>query len=301
MKKIDDASAEGRAVSIIVPTMCQAARARLLSRAVESIVDQSGVRVEIIVVVNGDKYDQPLVESLERDSRLRVVRLSDGNVSMARYEGVARATGDYIGFLDDDDELLPGALSARVNLFKGRETVDVVVTNGFEHVAGQDTPNIKVGSAAEILQNPGASLLRQNWFASPASLFRAVSVERESFRFSHRYFEWTYLFFVLLSKGKRFYYDEMLTYRVYKDNPLSISKSDEYMLAYADFLLVLSKLPLEPSIKRNIKEKYVNALNTQASLELAQTKRLRAWRSHLKCLASGGWRYFTFTRFLLMP
>jgi hypothetical protein len=119
------------------------------------------------------------------------------------------------------------------------------------------------------------------------------------FDFQYKYFEWTYLFFLLLSERKRIYFRDALTYRKYEDNPLSISKSVEYGSAYPGFLLKLMALKLEPDVKRGIKAKYLNALNTQANLELSQGRKWRAWQAHLKCLSSGGWRYLAFTRHLL--
>ena len=287
-------------ISVIVPTTCQASRAMLLHRAVESICTQCDVSLEVLIVVNGARYDQKLITALERDVRLRVIRLEEANVSAARYKGVQQATGDFFCFLDDDDEFLPHALSHRANIFRQYDSVDVVVTNGFEHSAGLDTPLVTPGSASEISESPGKSFLRSNWFASPAALFRAKSIDPELFNFTYKYFEWTYLFFLLLSREKRFYYDEAFSYRKYEDNPLSVSKSIEYSMAYPEFLLSLAELHLEPSINRAIREKYLTALNSRSVLEMQQGSWGRAWRSHMKCLLSGGWRYLPYTRKLVI-
>lgn len=293
-------SSFGSTISVIVPTTCQASRAMLLHRAVESICTHSEVSLEVLIVVNGTRYDQQLITVLEQDARLRVIRLEQANVSAARYEGLRQATGDFFCFLDDDDEFLPHALSHRLNIFRQYDSVDVVVTNGFEHRAGSDIPLVTPGSAIEISENPGKSFLRSNWFASPAALFRAKSIDPELFNFSYKYFEWTYLFFSLLSKGKRFCYDEAFSYRKYEDNPLSVSKSMEYSMAYPDFLLSLAELRLEPDINRAIHEKYLTALNSRSVLEMQQGSWGRAWRSHIKCLLSGGWRYLPYTRKLVI-
>ena len=300
MQDSSQISSFGSTISVIVPTMCQASRAMLLHRAIESICTQCEVSLEVLIVVNGTRYDQQLISLLEQDMRLRVIRLEEANVSAARYKGVQQATGDFFCFLDDDDEFLPGALSQRVNIFHQRADVDVVVTNGFEHRAGLDSPLVTPGSASEIAENPGESFLRNNWFASPAALFRAKSIDCELFNFSYKYFEWTYLFFLLLAKGKRFFYDDAFSYRKYEDNPLSSSKSMEYSMAYPDFLLSLAELPLAPNITSTIREKYLTALNSRSILEMQQGSWGRAWRSHMKCLLSGGWRYLPYTRKLVI-
>ena len=293
--------AESHSVSIIIPTMCQAARAALLMRAIQSVVTQAGVSVEILVVINGDKCDADLATRLEHDARLRVIRLNDANVSIARHEGVRQAKGDFFCFLDDDDEFLPGGLFCRASILVQNELIDVAVTNGYEHCAGEDLPLVKQGIAESITSDPGVSFFHGNWFASPASLFRAKTIGSELFDFSFKYFEWTYLFFLLLSRGKRFHYVETLTYRKYEDNPLSISKSIEYTIAYPDFLQSLAQLPVGPDIKRLIRKRYVTALNTQSGIELKQGCWTRAWKTHIKCLINGGWQYLPYTRHLLIP
>lgn len=300
MQNTSNLSTYINAVTVIVPTTCQASRTLLLHRAVESICTQCDVSLEVLIIVNGAKYDQQLITVLEQDMRLRVIRLEEANVSAARYKGVQQATGDFFCFLDDDDEFLPHALSHRVNIFRQYDSVDVVVTNGFEHRAGLDTPLVTPGSASEISESPGKSFFRSNWFASPAALFRSKSIAPELFNFSFKYFEWTYLFFLLLSQDKRFFYDEAFTYRKYEDNPLSVSKSIEYSLAYPEFLLSLAELHLEPSTNRAIRGKYLTALNSRSVLEMQQGYWGRAWRSHIKCLLSGGWRYLPYTRKLVI-
>lgn len=292
--------AKGHSVSVIIPTMCQTAREALLMRAIESVATQSGVSLEILVVINGDKYDTDLATRLEHDVRLRVIRLNAANVSVARYEGVLQATGDFFCFLDDDDEYLPEGLARRIEILGREKLIDIVVTNGYEHFAGNDAPLVERGIAEEIMRNPGVSFFQGNWFASPAALFRAKDVDPELFNFSYRYFEWTYLFFRLLSVGKRFYYDEEITYRVYKDNLLSVSKSIEYAIAYPGFLLSLAQLPVAPDIRQLIRKRYVTALNARSAVELKQGLWIQAWKTHIKCLLNGGWQYLPYIRHLLI-
>jgi glycosyltransferase involved in cell wall biosynthesis len=288
-----------KTVSVIIPTMCEASRSVLIHRAIESVLTQSGVIVEILIIINGNRYDQQLAATLKTNSRLNLIWLDVANVSTARYKGVCHAQGEYFCFLDDDDEFLPGALQGRVSLFTGHNDVDIVVTNGFEHRSGIDSPLVTLDSSNEIMKDLGGSFLRTNWFSSPAALFKSKTIDSELFNFNYKYFEWTYLFFLLLSKDKRFHYDEMLSFRKYEDNPLSVSKSLEYATDYPVFLQSLKMMPLDPIIKSKINDKYVTALNTRSNFELNQGLLLRAWISHFRCLANGGWQYLPYTRHLI--
>lgn len=288
-------------VSVIVPTTCSSPREPLINRAIESILTQTGIDLEVLVIANGNHIDEKLIGSLERNSRLQVVRLTQGNVSAARYAGVERAKSEYFCFLDDDDEYLPGALKKRVDLFQTNSLADVIVTNGFEHLDGEDVIFVKAEFIEEILDNQGRSFLKKNWFASPAALFRSNSVSPRLFDFNLKYFEWTYLFFLLTCENIRFHFDESLTYRKHEDNTLSISKSAEYAMAHPEFLLTLLKFPLEPELQHIINDKYISALNGLSNFELRRGNRWAAWKAHLKCLGNGGWKYLPYTRRFVLP
>lgn len=282
-------------VSIIIPTTCEGGREPLVRRSIASVLNQD-VEIDLIVVVNGDRFDPSLLSKLQQNPALKVRQLAQGNVSAARFHGLSNARGQFFGFLDDDDEFLPRALAQRVALFS--DDVDVVVTNGY-HYDVAETRLVPASITADANTDPAGSFFRCNWFASPASLFRSTTVEKSLFDITIKHFEWTYLFFSLLSQRKTIRYHDCITYRVYEDTPLSVSKSIDYALAYPDFLLTLMRLHRDPRHRNLLRHKYVGALNGVSKLELSRGRRTAAWTAHIKCLASGGWGYLPYTRHLL--
>src|SRR6187549_269028 len=96
-------------ITIIIPTACEARRVSLLHRALDSVVAQEGVDVHPVVVVNGSRVDESLCASIVARPGVTVLRRDEGNVSAARRAGMRLVDGAYFGFLDDDDEFLPGA------------------------------------------------------------------------------------------------------------------------------------------------------------------------------------------------
>jgi glycosyltransferase involved in cell wall biosynthesis len=282
-------------VSIVIPTSAERSRRSMLDRAIGTAYEQA-CAVEIIVVVNGNRVDRQALADIEADERVaRVMRLDEGNVSAARYAGLEAATGDYFGFLDDDDELLPNAMSTRLALF--RPDRDVVSTNGYVVEAGKPDA---IFVPLELDPNAGldTSVLEFNWFLSFSSLFRTASVPRSLFDVRLRYFEWSYLFFKLLDAGVRIHFTHEPTYRKHEDHPVSVSRSIDYELSYTDLLLRLRAFRMSPAARRMLRDKYVRGLAGLRELELRRGHRGAAWAAHLRCIANGGWRHLPATRSL---
>lgn len=288
-------------ISVIIPTTCETSRSELLLRAINSVEAQEGVIVEVLLICNGSRQDGQLLAYLERQEGLRVLRMQEGNVSKARYLGVRNVNCEFFCFLDDDDEFMPGCLRQRLVVMKHDLDCDVVVTNGFDHALGKDLPSVLPELGLVINSDICGTFLQQNWFSSPASMFRAKRIKAELFDFAFKYFEWTYLFFLLVSLQKKIVFDNVITYRRYIDNPLSVSKSIEYALAYPDFLIEVQRLNLSKNVKCVINQKYVNALNLRSNIYRERGQWLDAWKSHLACLVHGGGRYLSYTRHLLFP
>ena len=107
-------------VSVIVATF---GRDELLNRALASLSKQTHRDLEIVVVDDNEDASVSLrVDELLNDFRaghsgLPVVCVKNGcrlGSARARNAGIAVATGEYITFLDDDDEYLPEKIEAQV-------------------------------------------------------------------------------------------------------------------------------------------------------------------------------------------
>ncbi len=99
-------------VSIIIPTRN---RPVLVRRAVHTVLNQTHTDWELIVVDDGS--DVPVTPNLLRtdDPRVTVLRREDGTgVSAARNAGIARASGSWVAFLDDDDYWAPEKLAIQL-------------------------------------------------------------------------------------------------------------------------------------------------------------------------------------------
>jgi glycosyltransferase involved in cell wall biosynthesis len=115
------------AVSVIVPTFNRAA---LIGASVESLLAQSGVDFEVVVVDDGSTDDTLARLRAISDPRLRVVAAAHGGVAMARNAGLAEARGRYVAFHDSDDVALPGRLARPVAVLSERPELGLVIMNG---------------------------------------------------------------------------------------------------------------------------------------------------------------------------
>ena len=103
-------------VSVIVPTHD---RADLLPRAVSSVLDQTYTDFEIIVVDDASTDETRDVIAGFTDPRIRSIRREQsGGTSAARNAGISVARGEYMAFLDDDDEWLPYALENLLSILE---------------------------------------------------------------------------------------------------------------------------------------------------------------------------------------
>ena len=86
-------------ISVIVPVYNVEA---YLPKCLESIIDQTYKRLEIILVDDGSTDNSGYIcdSYARKDSRVIVIHQSNFGVSAARNEGIKIATGDYICFVD---------------------------------------------------------------------------------------------------------------------------------------------------------------------------------------------------------
>ncbi len=112
------------AVSVIIPAYN---RADTIVRSLKSVVAQSFTDWEAIVVDDGSKDDSAGMAT-GLDPRIRVIRQENQGLSAARNTGVAAAAGEYISFLDSDDEWLPHHLEICIGFLRAYPDQQFVTT-----------------------------------------------------------------------------------------------------------------------------------------------------------------------------
>lgn len=112
-------------ISIVTPSFNQG---RFLQQTMRSVLEQ-GCDVEYIVIDGGSTDGS--AELLDRYSRRLAYWHSrrDGGQTDALNQGLARATGDVVGWINSDDYYLPNAFRSALQRFESPDRPDVVYGN----------------------------------------------------------------------------------------------------------------------------------------------------------------------------
>jgi len=136
-------------ISVLVPVYNVE---QYLEECLESIINQKYRKLEIILVDDGstDKSGEICDEYAKKDSRIKVIHQKNQGVAAARNVSIAKATGDYIGFVDSDDFIVPDMYKNMISLAE-KYHADIVMCNAkYTDQYGQNIPNY--GSAKSIAE-----------------------------------------------------------------------------------------------------------------------------------------------------
>lgn len=102
-------------VSVVVPIYKVE---KYLSSCIESIINQTYKKIEIILVDDGSPDSCPRIcdSYADLDSRIVVIHKKNGGLSDARNVGIGKSTGEYITFVDSDDRLEAEFIELLLNL-----------------------------------------------------------------------------------------------------------------------------------------------------------------------------------------
>ena len=122
-------------LSVVIPTRN---RAHLVREAIESALAQRPGQVQVIVVDDGSTDNTAALLRHTYGSCIDLLTLPGRHgAGAARNAGVRLATGELLGFLDDDDLWLPGKLDAELRVLERFPNAEAVVTDGLSFLEGQ--------------------------------------------------------------------------------------------------------------------------------------------------------------------
>jgi len=181
-------------VSIIIPTY---KRPDLLKKAITSVLIQKDVSFEIIVVNDFNDDLKPLINSFN-DVRINLLfNNRKKGANGARNTGILNSNGDYIAFLDDDDEWLPNKLVKQMDVLKEMDSSWGGAYCGFkffEYDKWFIKTNLKSGNLfTDLLTgknecNAGSTLMVKKYIFNEIGLFDEKLQRHQDLEFLIRFF-----------------------------------------------------------------------------------------------------------------
>lgn len=136
-------------ISIVIPLYNKEAS---IAQSLKSVLSQEYDDFEVVIVDDGSTDGSVGVVEAMNDPRIRLIKQENGGPSKARNAGISEANGDWIVFLDADDELLPDALGTFYKLISKHPTIDVVDCNTIYY--GQKENTLGNHSIDGYIKNP---------------------------------------------------------------------------------------------------------------------------------------------------
>jgi len=161
-------------VSIIIPT-CN--RPHLLPRAVKSVLVQTFSDWELLIVGNSPTEETTtLVQKFEeKDGRIRYLTEGRRGIGIARNRGLEEARGEFVAFLDDDDEWLPKRLEHQLAFMSSHPDIGLLYSQAY--VKDGNGHPIGLKPAGKPVWNLG-DLIERNSIPSLTVLMRRRCLER---------------------------------------------------------------------------------------------------------------------------
>ncbi|MBC3805604.1 glycosyltransferase [Acetobacterium fimetarium] len=168
-------------ISIVIPTY---ERPIYLKRAIDSALAQDYKNTEIIVVDDNDSDSDYRIETeklLNSYSSVKnVIYLkheTNKNGSAARNTGLKFASGQYIMFLDDDDEILPARIRLQVDLMEQLDNTWGACYTKYKKIKGKD--DVQISSETRQGELYVEALMRSVYIGSGSNLLVRKSIADE--------------------------------------------------------------------------------------------------------------------------
>jgi glycosyltransferase involved in cell wall biosynthesis len=166
-------------VSVIIPTRN---RSQLIRRAIQSVQDQTYHDFEIIIVDDASTDDTAEVVGEFEDQKIKYIRHEQTKgAPAARNTAVRISNGEYIAFIDDDDEWLPEKLQMQISAFRAAKPKVGIVYSAFWRIEGTKKtffPSAKIRKKQGNLQK---ALLSGNFIGLPTAIVKRQCFEKAGF------------------------------------------------------------------------------------------------------------------------
>lgn len=213
-------------LSVIIPTFNR--KLSIISRAIESVKKQTYPYIEILII-DDNKNNSHLSEEIKSYSKkeniIYIKQFGNCGACAARNLGVINSNGEFIAFLDDDDEWLPSKSCEQIEVLKkGYGLVFSKGVNVYTNITERITP---YGNNDNFVQTPCfEDLLVKNYIGTTSQ----IMIRRECFfriqGFDPKFYaRQDYDFCLRISQHYKLYGINKILFKHYKHSEAQISKN----------------------------------------------------------------------------
>lgn len=168
-------------ISVIIPIYNAQ---EYLERCLNSVINQTLADIEIICV---DDYSSDLsLEILEKysknDSRIKIINHNKNQgESSARNSGLNNASGEYVAFVDNDDEI---DLNFLEKLYNNAHLNNADISKGEAHIIQLSGKDFYSKTNKQIKENDSILFFAYFWWSA---IFKRELIEKNNIRFDEKY------------------------------------------------------------------------------------------------------------------
>ena len=223
-------------VSVIIPTYN---RAHFLPRAIKSVLNQTFQDFELIIVDDGSTDNtKEVVENFQKqDSRIKYIwQENSGGPAKPKNTGIKNSKGEFLAFLDSDDEWLPEKLEKQLELFEKNKRLGIVGCNCWNIYVGEKNKKIECRINKNGKNNNYSSIILGDCFifssssvVIPRFVFDDVGFYDERFKVSD---DWDLYIRILKKYEFKFVDDFLFNYYIHENNISqvgSIKQAEDYV------------------------------------------------------------------------
>lgn len=266
-------------VSVVIP--CYRG-AKWIEGCVESVLRQDHEDLEVLVVDDASPDDSAEIVRGIDDERVRLLRhdVNEG-VAGARNTGIEAATGDYVGFLDQDDRWHADKLARQVAVFEDGPA-DLGVVHGDVEVAGPVEKESWGGPLPDDPRLRVRELFLRHPIITITALFDAACFETHGLLDESLYGSDDYEFLLRIAEDYRIEYlpEVLATKRIHETNT-----SDDFVRMNQDKVVIAERYLAEYPYLRPLRDrKYHQIMTHYARSYAAEGNYARAVEYDLRAL-----------------
>jgi glycosyltransferase involved in cell wall biosynthesis len=209
---------------------------KYLSKAIESVLNQSHQDLELIIVDDFSRDNsQEIIESYQaRDHRIRsIFHIENMGMSKSLNDGISSAKGEFVALLDSDDIWVNTKIEKQLKILE--ENQDLIVWSEGEIIDEYDTPlgttftQKHNASKRKKSGNIFEELLCGNFIFGSSIIFKKQNLPANGFNERLKYLS-DYQFVVDLAKKYDFYFIEesLAKYRIHGKNAIFNDRQEDW-------------------------------------------------------------------------